>query len=56
MTDADFADDMALFVNVPALAESILHRQKQAAGGIVFNVNSKQKQKQTNKTDYVYFR
>ena len=43
ITDADHADDIALFVNTPIQAESLLHSLEQAAGGIGFHVNAKRK-------------
>ena len=49
MTDADYADDLALLTNTPAQAESLLHNLKQAAGGIGLRVNA-------NKTEYMYFK
>ena len=41
-------DDLALLANTPAQAESPLHIQKQAAGGISLNLN-------TNKTEFMCF-
>ena len=43
MTDADYADDLALFLYTPAQAESLLHSLEHAAEGISFYGN-------TNKT------
>ena len=40
ITDADYADDIALLANTPALAESLLHSQERAAGGIGLHVNT----------------
>ena len=40
------ADDIALLANSPVRAESLLHSQEQAAGGIVLYMN-------TNKTDCI---
>ena len=40
MTDADYADDLALLVNTLAQAEFLLHSREQAAGGIVLYVNA----------------
>ena len=34
ITDADYADDIALLPNIPAQAESLLHSLEQAAGDI----------------------
>ena len=34
ITDPDYPDDLALLENSPAQAESLLHNQEQAAGGI----------------------
>ena len=34
ITDADYADDIALLANTPAQAESLLHSLERAAGGI----------------------
>ena len=42
------ADDLALLVNIPAQAESLLYSQKQAARGIGIYVNA-------NKTEYMCF-
>ena len=39
MTDADYADDLALLVNTPAQDFSQLHRILQAAGDISHSVN-----------------
>ena len=39
ITDADYADDMALLANMPAWAESLLHSLEWAAGGIGLHVN-----------------
>ena len=49
MTDTNYADDLALFVNTPAQAESRLHNLEQAAGGIGFYVNA-------NKTELICFK
>ena len=48
MTDADYADDLALFAITPAQAKSLLHFLKQAAGGIDHLVNG-------NKTEFICF-
>ena len=34
MTDANYADDLALLTNAPAKTESLLHSLEQAARGI----------------------
>ena len=44
--DVDYADNIALFVNTPAKAESILHRLERADGWIGLNVNP-------DKTEYM---
>ena len=49
ITDADFADNLALLTNTPAQAEFILHSLEQIAGGIGLNVN-------TNKTKFMCFK
>ena len=46
ITDADYADDIALLANTPTRAETLLHSLERAAGGIVFHVN-------TYKTEYM---
>ena len=48
ITDADYADDIALLVNKPTQAESLLHSLERAAGGIGFYVNA-------DKTEYICF-
>ena len=48
ITDADYADDIALLANLPAQAESLQHSLERAAGGIGLHVNA-------DKTEYVYF-
>ena len=40
MTEADYADDLALFAYTPAQAEFLLYSRKQAAGGIDSFVNA----------------
>ena len=40
ITDADYADDLALLANTPAQAESLLHSLEQSARGIGLHVNS----------------
>ena len=46
MTDADYADDIALLANKPLLVESLLHCQEKATGGIDHYVNA-------DKTEYM---
>ena len=46
LTDADYADDIALLPYIPTVTKFLLYSQ--AAGGISLHVNAK-------KTDYVYF-
>ena len=48
ITDADYADDIALLPNTPTHAESLLHRLEQAAGGVGIHLNS-------IKTEYMCF-
>ena len=48
ITDADYADDMALLANAPAQAETLLHSLKRAAAGIGLHVNA-------HKTKYMCF-
>ena len=48
ITDADYADDIALLANRPAQAESLLHSLEQAAGNIDFHVNA-------DNTEYMCF-
>ena len=40
ITDADYADDIALLPNTPAQAESLLHSLERAAGGVGVYVNA----------------
>ena len=40
ITDADYADDIALLANSPAQAETLLHSLEWAAGGIGLHVNA----------------
>ena len=40
VTDADYAEDIALLVNTPAQAETLLHSLEQAAAGIGLHVNA----------------
>ena len=46
--DVDYTDDIALLVNTPVQAETLLHSMERAAAGIGFHVN-------TDKTEYMYF-
>ena len=39
ITDADYADDIAILANAPAQAETLLHSLEQAAAGISLHVN-----------------
>ena len=48
ITDADYADDIALRTNTPAQAESLRHNLEPAAGDISLQVNA-------NKTEYMCF-
>ena len=48
ITDADYVDDMSLLANTPAQAESLLHSQDRAVGGIGLYVNA-------DKTEYMCF-
>ena len=48
ITDADYADDIALLANAPALAETLLHSLERAAAGISLHVNA-------HKTEYMCF-
>ena len=48
ITDADYAEVIALLANTPTQAESLLHSLERAAGGIGLYVNA-------DKTDYMYF-
>ena len=48
ITDADYADDIALLANTPAQAETLLHSLKREAAGIGLHVNA-------DKTEYMYF-
>ena len=40
ITDADYADDIALLANAPNQAETLLHNLEQAAAGIGLHVNA----------------
>ena len=48
ITDADYADDIALLANAPAQAETLLHSLEQAAAGIGLHVY-------VHKTEYMCF-
>ena len=48
ITDADYADDIALQANAPAQAETLLHCLERAAAGIDLHVNA-------YKTEYMCF-
>ena len=48
ITDADYADDIALLANTPTQAESLLHNLQQIAGDIGLHMN-------VDKTEYVCF-
>ena len=46
ITDADYADDIAIMANSPDQAETLLHRFERAAAGIGLHVNA-------HKTEYM---
>ena len=48
ITDADYAYDIALLVNAPAQAETLLHSLERAAAGIGLHLNA-------HKTEYMCF-
>ena len=48
ITDADYADDIALLANTPALAETLLYNLERAAAGIDLHINA-------DKTEYICF-
>ena len=48
ITDADYADDIALLANTPNLAETLLHSLERATAGIGLHVNA-------HKTEYMRF-
>ena len=48
ITDADYADDIALLANAPAQAKTLPHSLERAAAGIVLHVNA-------YKTEYMCF-
>ena len=41
ITDADYADDIAIMANTPTQAEKLLHSLERAAGGIGLHVNAR---------------
>ena len=47
ITDANYADDIALLANTPDQAESRLHSLKRAAGDICLHINA-------DKREYIY--
>ena len=49
ITDADYADDLALLANTPNQAETLLHSLERAAAGIGLHVNA-------NKTEYMCYK
>ena len=48
ITDADYADDLALMANTPNQAETLLHSLERAAAGIGLHVNA-------HKTEYICY-
>ena len=48
ITDADYADDIAILANAPAQAKTLLHSLERAAAGIGLHVNA-------HKTEYMCF-
>ena len=48
ITDADYADDIAILANTPDQAETLLHSLEQAATGIGLYVNA-------HKTEYMCY-
>ena len=48
ITDADYADDIAILANTPNQAETLLHSLEQAAAGLGLHVNA-------HKTEYMCF-
>ncbi len=48
ITDADYADDIALLANAPAKVETLLHSVERATAGIRLHINA-------HKTKYMYF-
>ena len=49
ITDADYADDLALLANTPNQAETLLHSLERAAAGIGLHVNA-------HKTEYMCYK
>ena len=48
ITDADYADDIALLANTPNQAETLLHSSERAAAGIGLHIN-------VHKTEYMCY-
>ena len=48
ITDADYADDIAILANTPSQAETLLHSLERAAAGICLHVNA-------HKTEYMWY-
>ena len=48
ITDADYADDIAILANTPNQAETLLHSLERATAGIGLHVNA-------HKTEYMYY-
>ena len=48
ITDADYADDIALLSNTPNQAETLLHSLERATADIGFHINA-------HKTEYIYY-
>ena len=48
LTDADYADNIAILANTPNQAETLLHNLERAAAGIGLHVNA-------HKTEYMYY-
>ena len=48
ITDADYADEIAILANTPKQAETLLHSLERAAAGIGLHVNA-------HKTEYMYY-
>ena len=48
ITDADYADDIAILANTPNQAETLLHSMERAAAGIGLHVNA-------HKTEYMFY-
>ena len=49
ITDADYADDIAILVNAPTQAETLLHSLEWATAGIDLHVNA-------HKTEYMCYK